>query len=245
MEYEQILYAVEDGVATVTMNRPEKLNAFTGTMGEEIYAAFERATDDPEARAIVLTGAGRGFCAGVDLATLSDPGESAKIAEGNFIRRFPTENYERPKPTLCAINGAAIGVGVTMALSFDLRIAAADAKLAVPFVKLGILPGFGSSHLLPKLVRRGRALDLLLSARSVLGAEALEMGLVERAVPAERVLPETLELARAMAGMDPRVLAQCKRSVGAGMAAGSLAEAVESESRLNAELREARAAAGD
>ena len=244
MGYEQILYAVEEGVAVVTLNRPEKLNAFTGTMGEEIYAAFGRATDDPEVRAIVLTGAGRGFCAGVDLTAISEPGEAAKIGQGDFIRRFPNENFERPKPTICAMNGAAIGVGVTMALSFDLRVAARDAKLAVPFVKLGILPGFGSTRLLPALVGRGRALDLLLSARSILGEEALEIGLVERAVPADQVLPTALELARAMAEMDPLVLAHCKRSVGAGLAAGSLAEAVESEGRLNAELREARAAAG-
>ena len=245
MAYDQILYTVEEDVATVTLNRPEKLNAFTGTMGEELYAAFGRATDDPQVRAIVLTGAGRGFCAGVDLTTLSNPEEQAKIGAGDFIRKFPAENYERPKPTLCAINGAAIGVGVTMALSFDLRVAAADAKLAVPFARLGILPGFGSSHLLPRLVGRGRALDLLLSARSILGTEALEIGLVERVAPADRVLETALELARVMAGMDPLVLAHCKRSVGFGMAAGSLAEAVENEARMNAALREARAAAGD
>ncbi|MCE2391418.1 MAG: enoyl-CoA hydratase/isomerase family protein [Proteobacteria bacterium] len=244
MGYEQILYEVEEGIATVTLNRPEKLNAFTGTMGEEIYDAFGRATDDPEVRSIVLTGAGSGFCAGVDLTRISDPGESEKIRAGNFIRKFADENYHRPKPTICAINGAAVGVGVTMVLSFDLRVAALDAKLRVPFVKLGMLPGFGTTRLLPQLVGRGRALDLLLSARPILGEEALEIGLVERAVPAEQVLPTALELARALAGMDPLVLEYCKRSVAAGMAAGSLAEAVESEQRHNTALRDARTAAG-
>jgi len=241
MGYEQVLYEVDEGVGLITLNRPEKLNAFTGTMGEELWDAFNRALDDDEVRAIVFTGAGRGFCAGVDLKALTKPGEGEKISGGDFIKKFPTAMYESPKPSVCAMNGAAIGVGVTMAVSFDMRIAAEDAKLAVPFSKLGILAGFGSSHLLPKLVGRGNALDLLLTARSILGPEALEMGLVNRVVPADQVLSTSIEIARTMAGHDPLVIDHCKQLINAGQDA-TIAEALANESRIGAALRAAKAA---
>jgi enoyl-CoA hydratase/carnithine racemase len=241
MGYEQILYEVDAGIATVTLNRPEKLNAFTGSMGEELWDAFNRALRDDAVRAIIFTGAGRAFCAGVDLQAVAAPGQAGLISAGDFIRKFPEAMYHCPKPSICAMNGHAIGVGVTMAVSFDLRIAAQDAKLAVPFARLGMLPGFGSTHLLPRLVGRGRALELLLTARSILAPEAAEIGLVNRVVPAEQVLPTARELAATLAGYDPLVLACVKRSLNASQDL-SLAEAVESESRIGGELRAARAA---
>jgi enoyl-CoA hydratase/carnithine racemase len=243
MGYEQVLYDVDAGIATITLNRPDRLNAFTGTMGEELWDAFNQALRDDAVRAIIFTGAGRAFCAGVDLQALSQPGQGALISSGEFIRKFPEAMYHCPKPSICAINGHAIGVGVTMAVSFDMRIAAADAKLAVPFAKLGILPGFGSTHLLPRLVGRGRALELLLTARTVLAPEALEMGLVNQVVPAEQVLPSARELAATMASYDPYVLATVKRSFNASQDL-TLAGAVESEGRFSAELRARRAARG-
>ncbi len=240
MGYEQVLYDIQDGVAVITLNRPDKLNAFTGTMGEELWDAFTRSVADDEVRAIVFTGAGRAFCAGVDLKALGQPAEGQKISSGRFIREFPEAMYGCPKPSICAMNGAAIGVGVTMAVSFDIRIAADDAKLAVPFSKLGILAGFGSSYLLPRLVGRGRAMELLLSARTISGREAEEMGLVNRSLPAEEVLPAALDLARGMAGLDPLVLEHCKRLVNTGEA--GLAEALAGEKEIGASLREAKAA---
>jgi enoyl-CoA hydratase len=192
-------------------------------------------------RAIIFTGAGRAFCAGVDLQAVAQPGQATLISAGDFIRKFPEAMYHCPKPSICAMNGHAIGVGVTMAVSFDLRIAAEDAKLAVPFAKLGMLPGFGSTRLLPELVGRGKALELFLTARSVLAPEALAIGLVNQVVPADRVLPTARELAVQLAGFDPLVLAHLKRSVNAS-AELDLAVAVESESRIGGELRAAKAA---
>ena len=241
MGYEQVLYEIKEGVGIITLNRPEKLNAFTGTMGEELWDAFNRALADDEVRAIVFTGAGRAFCAGVDLKALSKPGEGEKISGGDFIRKFPATMDASPKPSVCAMNGAAIGVGVTMAVSFDIRIAAEDAQLAVPFSKLGILAGFGSSHLLPKLVGRANALDLLLTARTVLGPEALEMGLVNRVVPADQVLPSAVEIAKAMAAHDPLVIEHCKQLINDSSDA-SIAEALANETRIGAALRAAKAA---
>src|SRR5262245_39868956 len=121
----------------------------------------------PAVRSIVVGGSGRAFCAVVDLEALRDEAERARIAKSEFIARFPLELAECEKPTLCAIQGSAIGVGVTMALPFDLRIAAEGAKLGLTFAKLGILPGLGSAHLLPRLVGRARARELVLSARVV------------------------------------------------------------------------------
>jgi enoyl-CoA hydratase/carnithine racemase len=149
--------------------------------------------------------------------------------------------FHCPKPSICAMNGHAIGVGVTMALSFDLRIAAQDAKLAIPFAKLGMLPGFGSTLLLPRLVGRAKALELALTARSMLAPEAAQIGLGNRVVPADAVLPTARELAAEIASFDPLVVAHLKRSLNTSQDLG-LAEAVESESRIGGELRAAKAA---
>ena len=121
-------------------------------MGEEVVDAFAKARDDDSVRAVILTGAGRGFCAGVDLEFIkkNPPGPGSKIGQEDFARKMPLQLTEYPKPVIVAINGAAIGVGVTMALPCDIRIAAAGVKLGVTFTKLGILPGLGSTHLLPK-----------------------------------------------------------------------------------------------
>ena len=193
MTYESLLYAVEGGVATMTLNRPEKLNAYTTEMGEEAVDAFRRARADDAVRAVILTGAGRGFCAGVDLEHLkahqagASAGKGPKLGEEDFLTTLPLELVAYPKPVIAAINGAAIGVGVTMVLPCDVRLAAASAKLGVTFAKLGLLPGLGSTHLLPRLVGRAKALELVLSARVISAAEAAEIGLVNRVVPDDQL----------------------------------------------------------
>lgn len=230
MTYSQILYDVADGVCVITLNRPDKLNAFTGTMGDEIYAAFQAANAAEDVKAIILTGAGTAFCAGVDMQALADPTEGQRIAKTPLLSHFPMENYNNAKPTICAINGSAIGVGVTMSLSFDIRIVDETAKLAVPFAKLGLLPGVGSTYILPRLMGRGRALDLLLSARSLKAVEAFDMGLVERLAPAGKALDMAKELAAALVKCDPFVLADVKEMVNFGMDA-TLVQAVENEGK--------------
>ncbi len=241
MAYEHILFDVSDGIATITLNRPAKLNAYIPPMGNEVRHAILALRDDAKVRAVILTGAGRGFCAGVDLDFLkaNPPSAGGKFAGDEFIRNLPRELTEFPKPVIAAVNGHAIGVGITMILPCDLRIAVAGAKLAVPFTKLGMLPGLGSSALLPRIVGLGRAMDLVLTARTILAEEALAMGLVNRVVPPERLLAEARELATAIAANVPESLAFAKLALHQGSQL-NVAEAIENERALGDELRRSR-----
>jgi enoyl-CoA hydratase/carnithine racemase len=240
--YERILYEIEDGIATVTLNRPDKLNAYTPEMGEEIVDAFARAREDDAARVVILTGAGRGFCAGVDLdyikaaAAGNVPAGAPKLGEEAFVRQWPLDLLDFPKPVIAAINGAAVGVGVTMTLGCDIRLAVSGAKLALNFAKLGSLPGLGSTHLLPRLVGVARALDLVLSARTVLAEEAAQIGLVHQVVAADSLMAEARTRAAAMAELKPEVLAAAKRALHYG-ASATMEEAMRSERERSAELR--------
>ncbi|MEN8185332.1 MAG: enoyl-CoA hydratase-related protein [Myxococcota bacterium] len=243
--YESILLEIADGIATLTLNRPEKRNAYTTEMGEEVVDAFLRIREDPAVRAVILTGAGRGFCAGVDLEHLRahQSGKHAsvgpRLGEEDFLTRLPLELLEYPKPVIAAVNGAAIGVGVTMILPCDIRLAAAGAKLGLTFTKLGLLPGLGSTHLLPRLVGMGRALELVLTARVILAEEAAAIGLVNAVVPGEALLDRAREMATAMAEARPEVLAAAKRALHAG-AGSSMAEAMKHEQIESAALRRTR-----
>ena len=201
MGYEQILYEVKDRVATVTLNRPDKLNAWTGVMGREVRQAMEEAARDEAVRVIVLTGAGRGFCAGADMQMLSgiagagrqDVGEAAAerapaAAGGDAaIRpdfRGPYAYFPMvPKPIIAALNGATAGLGLVVSLYCDLRIAADTAVFTTAFSRRGLIAEHGVSWMLPRLVGLQHALDLLLSARKITAAEALAMGLVDKVVP--------------------------------------------------------------
>ena len=246
--YENILYRVEDGIAIITLNRPDRLNAYTPAMGNEVVEAFRSARDDEDVRVILLTGAGRAFCAGVDLEVLAqstaqpeeeEPDEGTRLGEEDFIRRFPIEMRDSTKPLIAAINGHAIGVGVTMTLPCDVRVAAQDAKIGLTFSRLGILPGLGSTHLLPHLVGMARAQDLVLTGRIVLGEEACEIGLVQYSVPREEVLAKALHLARQMAEADPTLLALSRKALQEGPLL-SLEEAMSNEQALSVQLRESR-----
>jgi enoyl-CoA hydratase/carnithine racemase len=243
--YAHVLYEVADGLATITLNRPDKLNAYLPLMGDELVDAFQRARDDGAVRAVVWTGAGRSFCAGVDLEALAahrSNGESAerKLGEEDFLRKLPLELADFPKPVVAALNGHAIGVGLTMVLPCDVRIAASGAKLGLTFAKLGILPGLGSTHLLPRLVGLGRALELVLSARVMLAEEAATIGLVNRCVPGADLLPTARVVAAEMGAHDSRVLVFARRALRRGAEIG-MAEAMQSEQALSAELRKLRA----
>ena len=176
--YEHILFAVEDGVATITLNRPEKMNAYHAALGVELATAYERCDKDDAVRAVVLTGAGKAFCAGADM---SGGGKTFDDVEGS--RRAANKGgsglaaYQVRKPVVAAINGHAVGVGITLALQCDLRIVASDAKLAFAFVRRGIIPELGSHSILARVIGFSRAADLLLSGRTFLGEEAAELGL--------------------------------------------------------------------
>jgi 2-(1,2-epoxy-1,2-dihydrophenyl)acetyl-CoA isomerase len=247
-DFHDIRFAVEDGVATITLHRPEKLNAYTTEMGDEVVTAFARCRDDANVRAVVLTGAGRAFCAGVDLEHLkahlagSQAAKGPKLGEEDFLRKLPLDLLTFPKPVIAAINGPAIGVGVTMVLPCDVRLAAEDAKLGLTFAKLGLLPGLGSTHLLPRLVGMAKALELVLTARVVTAFEAAEIGLVNRVVGNDELLPAAHEMARAMAQHRPEVLAAAKAALRFG-AEATMADAMRNEQEASAVLRAALAAA--
>lgn len=240
-----ILLEVEDGIATITLNRPEKLNAYTTELGDEFCRAFRDFERDPKVRAIVMTGAGRAFCAGVDLEHLAAHSKGQNVSKGprlgeeDFLRKLPLEMRAASKPVLAAINGHAIGVGMTMAMPADVRIAAEDAKLGFVFGRLGILPGLGSTHLLPQLVGMARAQELVLTAKKISGREAAEIGLVNRAVPADQVLATTRAMAKEMAEVEPVVLAFAKQALQFG-SAHTMAQAMKNEQRESARLKAAR-----
>lgn len=204
MTYETILYETDGPVLTVTLNRPDKLNAYTGTMGAELEDAFVRADADDDVRCIVVTGAGRGFCAGADIsaggAAFDTSAEgSVAFASGNQPRRsgggFVGAIFNCRKPSIAAINGAAVGVGATLTLPMDIRIAASTARVGFVFARRGLVPEAGSAWFLPKLVGLPQALQWCLSGRLISAQEAKDGGLV-----AEVTEPDALlDRARAMA----------------------------------------------
>lgn len=185
MEYTQILFDVDENVATITLNRPDRLNAFTGTMMYELLDAFDRTDADDEVRAVIVTGAGRGFCAGADLGTGADTFKAggSDIATDAGVPRdgggmVSLRIYESLKPVIGAINGAAVGVGVTMTLPMDIRLASDAAKFGFVFARRGIVPEACSSWFLPRLVGISQAAEWCYSGRVFLADEALAGGLV-------------------------------------------------------------------
>jgi enoyl-CoA hydratase/carnithine racemase len=242
MTYQTITFEVTDRIATVTLNRPEKLNAYTPAMGDEIVDAFRRVGADDDVRVVILTGAGKAFCAGVDLdyVTAVAAGEidpsSPRLGEEDFVRKWPLDVLSDCKPVIAALNGAAVGVGVTMILPCDVRIAADDAKLRLNFTRLGMLPGLGSTHLLPQIVGAGHALDLILGARTLSAPAAVAMGLVQEVAPAAELLQVARARAAAIAECDPRVTAAAKALLRQG-AREACERAMQRERAASATLR--------
>ena len=208
MSFESIRYAVEDHVATITLHRPHRLNAFTLEMGDEIIAAFDAADADDEVRAVIVTGEPPAFCAGADLSTGADTFNRVadETQSGTFDDNDPKWRdrggrvnlriWQSAKPVIGAINGAAVGIGATMILPMDIRLASMEAKFAYPFAKRGIVWDGCASWFLPRVVGISTAMDWGLTGRTFTAAEAFENGLVARVLPAEDLLPEARERAR-------------------------------------------------
>ena len=201
MNYEHILYAVEKGILTLTLNRPDKLNAFTHTMLRELLDALERADADDEVRVIIVTGAGRGFCAGADLSAgassfdhaADDDRSAATHRDGGGL--LTLRLYESRKPVIAAINGAAVGVGVTMTLPMDIRLASTDARFGFVFARRGIVPEAASSWFLPRIVGVSQALQWSFSGRVFPAAEALQARLVSEVLAPQDLLPRARAIA--------------------------------------------------
>jgi enoyl-CoA hydratase/carnithine racemase len=205
MEFEQILYEVEDHVLTITLNRPDRLNAFTPTMGRELIEALDAADADDEVRAIVVTGAGRGFCAGADLEAGGSTFDwSERHAAGEEVPRdgggrISLRLFESVKPVIAAINGPAVGVGITMTLPMDVRLAAEGAKIGFVFARRGIVPEACSSWFLPRIVGISQAMEWVASGRVFDASEALAGGLVRSVHAPDDVLGAARDLAREIA----------------------------------------------
>lgn len=192
-----VLTEITGGVATVTLNRPDRMNAYTTQMGIELDDAMRALDADDAVRAIVVTGAGRAFCAGADLESGGDTfdRDDADLKKERAERPLRLAPWHVRKPIIGAINGHAVGVGITLPLQYDLRIVAEDAKLGFVFVRRGILPELGATWILPRLVGVARACDLMLSGRIFLGREAADLGLANEALPKDQVLPRALDIA--------------------------------------------------
>ena len=195
MTYESILYEVDQHVALLTLNRPERLNAWNTHMAAEIGSALAAAQADDEVRAVVLTGAGRAFCAGQDLSEGEDTFADSPDANPHEQGTPATMPWDVSKPVVAAINGHAVGVGLTFPLTCDIRFVAEDAKLQFAFVRRGIAPELGSTKLLSRMVGLQVASDLLMSGRFFSGVEAADIGLAARAVPSDEVLDTALSWA--------------------------------------------------
>ncbi len=199
----------------LTLNRPERLNAWTAAMGARYFEALDEAAADPDVRAIVVTGAGRGFCAGADMEMLQAVGQNAGAADraaGPQRQQWYTTTI--PKPVIAAINGACAGMGFVQALMCDIRFAAAGAKFTTAFVRRGLIAEHGISWILPRLVGPSRALDLLLSGRVLLAEEAATLGLVTEVVEPEHLLDRALDYAGELVTYSsPSAMAVIKRQI--------------------------------
>jgi enoyl-CoA hydratase/carnithine racemase len=213
---ETVQSKIDDGVAVLTLNRPDRLNAWTPEMGSDYFDALVACGEDEAVRVIVVTGAGRGFCAGADMANLQSLGEGngGGAADGAHDTRPQSFPLTIPKPIIAAVNGACAGIGLVLALMCDIRFAASGAKLTTAFSRRGLVAEYGISWMLPRLVGPAHALDLLFSGRVVLGEEAAALGMVNRSVDAERLLDETLAYARDLAvNCSPASMAAMKAQV--------------------------------
>lgn len=229
--YQDILTDLEDGILTITLNRPDRLNAWTGAMEDECRDVITKAGSDDAVRCIIVTGAGRGFCAGADMGGLQEIGDEAE--ESGASAAPPTRSvedetedlealypgrfgylYRCPKPIIAAINGPCAGIGLIFTLYADLRFANQDAKFTTAFAQRGLIAEHGIAWLLPRLVGEAHALDLLFTARVFKGGEAERVGLVNRALPANELMPHAMETAKHLATqVSPRSLAIMKRQI--------------------------------
>jgi enoyl-CoA hydratase/carnithine racemase len=246
MPRQETLYQVADRVATITLNRPDKLNAWTAVMEQEVRSAIEEAERDDDVRVIVLTGVGRGFCAGADMSLLSgvatrgvDENAQKQVLHAEPQREGIRSDFQKKysyfpavgKPVIAAINGPIVGLGLVIALYCDLRWASETARFSTAFARRGLIAEYGMAWMLPRLVGHANALDLLFSARTIDAAEAVRMGLVNQVFPQAVFLDTVRENARELASnVSPRSLRVIKRQVYDAMFQ-TLAEAFEASER--------------
>lgn len=236
-----VLYERRDpGIALLTLNRPERLNAWNGDLAGRYFELLDQAAADPDVKVIVVTGAGRGFCAGADMDTLQGIGNASGNAGAESAAGGRPQHYTTtvPKPVIAAINGACAGIGMVQALMCDIRFAAAGAKFTTAFSRRGLIAEYGMSWVLPRLVGTSRAMDLLFSGRVFLAEEAAAMGLVNEVVAPEHLLDRTLEYAADLAvNASPTSMAVMKQQVYADQLRGVAAASEDAIELMKASLR--------
>lgn len=224
MAFQEILYTKQDHVATITLNRPEAMNALTAMAYQELSAALLDAQEDRETRVVVITGAGRGFCSGDDVKQLMTAPDAAerRAAARMRVKQGPTPAarvlLEHPKPTIAAVNGSAVGWGCDLALMCDLRIASDRARMGEIFVHRGLIPDLGGIYRLPLIVGLSKAYELLYTGEVVDAQEALRIGLVSKVVPHEELMPAAMGLAKRIAALPPLAVQMSKEAVRRGLA---------------------------
>lgn len=218
MDYDFLRYSVDQGVASITLCRPDVLNSFNRRMAQELQRALERAGADADVRAVLLTGAGRGFCAGQDLGEATT-GEVAAIDLGDVVKTsynpIVLAIRELEKPVVCAVNGVAAGAGANLALACDLVIAAEDASFVQSFSKIGLVPDTSGTFFLPRLVGPARATAMMFLAEKISATKALDWGMIYEVVPPTVLLDTALALAKLLATMPTRGLALTKKALNA------------------------------
>ncbi len=218
MSYTKILFNIIDGVATLSLNRPDKLNSFDREMALETIAALDQCKDDSTVRAMLLTGEGRAFCAGQDLAEAIAPGtrieEIITVQYNPIVRRI----RNMPKPVIAAVNGVAAGAGANIAYACDLTLAAESARFIQSFINIGLIPDSGGTYTLPRLVGMQRAFGQMVMAPKVSATEAQALGMIWRVLPDDRLMDEALTLARALATMPTKAIALTKDALNRSMA---------------------------
>ena len=218
MSYECLLYETKDRVATLTLNRPDRLNALGGTLREDLTAGLQRAIDDPDVRAIVITGAGKGFCAGGDVKAMQEANQAHRarpLADRVAPSRDRTVLLMRdsPKPLIAAVNGAAAGAGMNLALACDIRIGSSTARFSQAFVRRGLHPDWGGTYFLPRVVGMAKACEMIFTGQIIDADEALRLGIVSAVYPPERLLAATHELATKIAAGPPTSIRLARRAL--------------------------------
>jgi 2-(1,2-epoxy-1,2-dihydrophenyl)acetyl-CoA isomerase len=218
MAYKCLLYEVQDRIATLTLNRPDRLNALGDTLRDDLHDAVTKAAADPNVGVLVITGAGRGFCSGGDVKSMSEREQTAQTP--SLSERFmPIRDRiilalrDCPKPVIAAVNGAAAGAGMSLALACDMRIASSAAKFSLAFVKRGLTPDWGGSYFLPRVVGMAKACELIFTGDTIEASEALTLGIVNSVAAPEALMSETYKLAKKIAGGAPVAIQLAKRAI--------------------------------
>jgi enoyl-CoA hydratase/carnithine racemase len=229
VSYEQIIFTQADGVATITLNRPQTLNAFTPVMIDEWARAIEEAKLDPGVRVVIVTGAGRGFCSGADVRSFREREhtDGNPVVDGRYwlqhsVHRVPLALRTLDKPYIAAVNGPAAGAGMDMASMADIRIASEAARFAMSYVNVGIVPGDGGCYYLPRIIGAARALDLIWTGRTMDAQEALQIGYVSQVVPPDQLMDTVMAYAKKLAKGPQVAIELAKRLVYEGLETNNL-----------------------